>query len=148
NPAPSFNGVTFQSSSTGSYGFLMSFNPNDFDDWWYKEINWSGANQMTLRWITSIEIDDNSDIYIGGNIAVNPNSSTFFGDHLIGEHPVTTSYSGQRPFILKMNSTGEVQWSKIPSGYIDPVASTGTYYAYDVAINGNEVALATHGRST
>jgi len=139
------------SASPGSYGIVLSFNPVKFDGWWYKEINSSGANEMTLRWITSIEIDSNSDIYIGGNIAVNKNSSTFFGDHLIGEHPVTTSHSGHRPFILKMNSDGVVQWSKIPSGYIGSdttTPSTAVYYAHDVAINGNEVALATHGYVT
>src|SRR5690606_3207610 len=45
-------------------------------------------------------------------------------------------------------SQGEVQWSKIPSGYIDSGAATATYWALDVAVNGNEVALATQGRST
>src|SRR5690606_12665808 len=39
---PSFNGVSFQVSSTGNYNFFLSFNPNDLDDWWYKEITVSG----------------------------------------------------------------------------------------------------------
>lgn len=73
----------------------------------------------------------------------NSTNTVFFGDHSF-----SSVYSGNRPFILKMNSQGEVQWSKIPSGYIDSGAKSADYWALDVAVNGNEVALATQGRST
>src|SRR5690606_36227324 len=116
--------------------------PNNLNDWWYKQITGTGGAKLT-----SVAIDDNSDIYIGGVIYIgtgnSPDINVFFGDHSF-----SSSYSGNRPFILKMNSQGEVQWSKIPSGYIDSGAATGTYWALDVAVNGNEVALATQGRST
>ncbi len=140
NYSVSFNGVTFgeTDSSSNSYAYLLSFNPNDLQDWWYREFTGTGSSQ-----ITNIAIDSNSDIYIGGRYYLGSSNSASFGDYTF-----TNLVSGNRPYILKMNSDGEVQWSKTPSGYIDPVAATGSYFAYDVAINGNEVALATHGRST
>src|SRR5690606_38684277 len=116
---------------------------NDLDDWWYKQIL-TGDNDAIE--ITDITIDSNSDIYIVGKYfqsGSNPNPVTF-GSHTFRR----VLFRSHRPFILKMNSQGEVQWSKIPDGYIDQLASTGTYEALGVSVNGNEVALATNGWST
>ncbi len=141
NTTISFNGVDFKHPDYDNrYNFFISFNPDNLNDWWYKQITGTGTQQ-----ITSITLDDNSDVYLGGVIHMSSNSTNtvFFGDHSF-----SSVYSGNRPFILKMNSQGEIQWSKIPSGYIESAAATGDYWALDVAINGNEVALATQGRST
>src|SRR5690606_23046063 len=141
----SFNGITFGEASplnsNNSYAYFLSFNPDNLQDWWYREFTGSGNPQ-----ITGIEIDDNSDIYIGGKYFLGGSSgnTVAFGDYTFTEN----DYSGNRPYILKMNSDGEVQWSSIPTGYINPVNETSHYFAYDVGINGNEVALATHGSST
>src|SRR5690606_22597617 len=95
--------------------------------------------------LTSITIDSNSDIYIGGVIHMSSNSTNTVS---FGDHSFSSVYWGNRPFILKMNSQGEGQWSKIPSGYIDSGAQSADDWAVDVAVNGNEVAFATQGRST
>src|SRR5690606_27344989 len=142
NP-PSFNGVSFLQPGYSNYNFLLSFNSNDLDDWWYKQILVGTDNDIQ---ITDIAIDSNSDIYIVGKYfqgGSNPNPVTF-GDHTFDN----VSDSGNRPYIRRMNSEGEVQWSKIPDGYITSLAATGQYNVFDVALNGNEVALATNGWST
>ncbi|MFA5557231.1 MAG: T9SS type A sorting domain-containing protein [Flavobacteriaceae bacterium] len=139
---PSFNGTTFQvSSQGGNYNFFLSFNPNDLDDWWYKEITVSGdgtgGNNPSL--ITDIAIDDNSDIYISGSFSlINVSTNyTHFGDYTFN-----TTYSGFRPFVLKMNSQGVVQWSKIPD---EQPALIGEFY--NISLNNNELAVALSGRT-
>src|SRR5690606_26702841 len=79
NP-PSFNGVSFLQPGYNSYNFILSFNPNDLDDWWYKQTTPGGQRE-----INDIAIDSNSDIYIGGIVSIPSNTAVFFGDHLIGE---------------------------------------------------------------
>ena len=143
----SFNGVDFgQQYDVSSYLFVVSFNPDDLQDWWYREIVVEGGGSSRLG---GIEIDSNSDIYIGGgyfltNPSSNPDTNhAYFGDHTFSN---ALSYNGTRPFILKMNSQGVVQWSSIPSSITSAGGVNGTIYtAYDVAINGDEVALATVG---
>ncbi|MFA7649967.1 MAG: hypothetical protein WCY06_06525, partial [Flavobacteriaceae bacterium] len=142
NP-PSFNGTTFQASSTGNYNFFLSFNPNDLDDWWYKEITVSGdgTGGVNASSITDITIDDNSDIYIAGKyFLINPgnNNYTHFGEHTFEN----VTYSGHRPFVLKMNSQGVVQWSKIPD---EQPAIIGGFF--DISLNNNELAVALTGRT-
>ena len=136
-----FNGVAFGNpdSSNNHFAYLLSFNPDNLQNWWYREFTGTGDPR-----IEGIEIDSNSDIYIGGAIHMSSNSTNtvFFGDYSF-----SSVYSGNRLFILKMNSDGEVQWSKMPSGYIASEAGSGGVRGLDMAINGNEVALAAQGWS-
>src|SRR5690554_3393116 len=137
----SFNEVTFGEAnlSSNSYAYLLSFNPDNLQDWWYREFIGTGDPR-----IEGIEIDSNSDIYIGGAIHMTSNSTNtvFFGDYSF-----SSTYSGNRLFILKMNSQGEVQWSKMPNGYIASEAGSGGVRGLDVAIKGNEIPLAAQGWS-
>src|SRR5690554_1653228 len=105
-----FNEVTFgEQNTTGySYCFLISFNPNDLDDWWYKEIVLTGGNNGSV--INGLEIDSNSDVYINGSFTVSNSNTASFGEHTFN----TLTNIGSRAFILKMNSQGVVQWSKTP----------------------------------
>src|SRR5690554_2529323 len=135
-----FNDITFgQQNSSTAYCFFISFNPNDLDDWWYKEITVSDEG-INGSMISGIEIDSNSDIYITGNYFIINNESASFGSHTFSSTP----YHGTRPFILKMNPEGEVQWSKVPD---NQVSGGGTINSsirpYDLTINGDEVAMAT-----
>ena len=140
----SFNGVDFgqQNPDDYSYLYVISFNPDDLQDWWYREIISEDVTNSSR--FGGIEIDSNSDIYIGGSYHDLANSGTvYFGDHTFSN---ALSYNGTRPFILKMNAQGVVQWSSIPSSITSAGGVNGTIYtAYDVAINGDEVALATVG---
>src|SRR5690606_14316908 len=128
----SFNGVSFRQPDYGKYNFFLSFNANDLDDWWYKQILTGADNGIQ---ITDIAIDSNSDIYIQG-VYWQYSDIVTFGNY---NFPFT-SYTSHRVFILKMNSEGVVQWSKIPDS--QPVISI----PYTVALNDNEVALAYAGR--
>src|SRR5690606_2072888 len=98
----SFNGVSFKQPDYGKYNFFLSFNTNDLDDWWYKQIL-AGADNVIEN--TDITIDSNSDIYIIGKYFQSGSNSNpvTFGNHTFD----SVSYSGNRPYILKMNSEGE-----------------------------------------
>ncbi len=138
----SFNEVTFGEAnpSSNNYAYLLSFNPDNLQDWWYREFIGTGSPE-----INGIAIDNNSDIYIGGKYFLSGSATNTVA---FGDYTFPNTVSGNRPYILKMNAQGEVQWSKMPTGYNSPSAGTGIYHAYDVAINGNEVVLATHGWTT
>src|SRR5690606_29234461 len=132
----SFNGVSFRQPDYGKYNFFLSFNANDLDDWWYKQIL-TGDNDAIE--ITDITIDSNSDIYIVGKYfqsGSNPNPVTF-GSHTFED----VTYGGHRPFVLKMNPQGVVQWSKIPD---EQPAIIGGFF--DISLNNNELAVALTGR--
>src|SRR5690606_529493 len=133
-----FNDVTFgEQNSTGSrYCFIISFNPDDFQDWWYREVVVVGGYDQS--YLNGLEIDSNSDIYIGGSYNVGNSGTAFFGEYAFPGTP----YIGDRPFILKMNSEGEVQWSKTPDSQNIVGGGQTLPSSYDVAINGDEVALA------
>ena len=128
----SYNGVPFTHD-----GYILAIDAETFVEQWRKEI--TALNSNSDRCIYGLEIDQNSDIYIGGrfvNSPVTPGVS-------IGGYTLNTELAGNIPFILKMNSSGDILWHKVPDGYTNSLGTTVTQYAYDVAINGNEVALAT-----
>src|SRR5690554_3778466 len=140
----SFNGVDFgqQTPDGVFYLYVISFNPDDLQDWWYREIVVENSGNDSR--LGGIEIDSNSDIYIGGSYFLstassNPDSQAYFGDHTF-----SNAYSGTatRAFILKMNPQGAVQWSSIPSSSTSVGGTNGTIYtSYDVAINGDRKSV-------
>src|SRR5690606_31948469 len=97
-------------------------------------------------------IDSNGDLYIGGKLPRDPNTTVKILDP---KNPTSNPYSfnfdiayGNMPFIARLNKNGIVQWARTPSGYHWGPTITGSYYAFGIAINGNEVALATDGSNT
>lgn len=101
----SFNGVPILKQA-----FLISFtlSSNTITEVWRKEIN---TNQTTMDdEIHSIIKDANSsDIFISGRYYSDTVTPVTFGNYTF---PIV-SYNIQRPFVMKINSSGVVQWSKI-----------------------------------
>ena len=132
-----YNNITIEGRS-----YVLAINAANGSERWRKEMNTTDTQFDDSR-IYDLKIDSNNDIYIGGKFFNTGNAPLLFGTHTL-----SNNLTGNIPFILKMNSNGDVQWSKVPSAYIDPLVATGRHAAYEVALNGNEVALATHGRSS
>lgn len=132
----SFNNVPITKES-----YLIAFNVNGnvVSEAWRKEIEAGNANPDEE--IHSIIKDANSsDIYISGRYASLYSTATF-GNYTFP----TTSYNGHIPFVMKLNSDGNVQWAKIADGAPGTVGNT-TYgfMKSKIVQNGNEIGFA-HG---
>lgn len=133
--------LQYNNTAVQGRSYVLAINAGSGQEIWRKDMGATDTQFDDSR-IYGIEVDENSDLYIGGKFFNTGNSDVLFGNHIL-----SNELTGNIPFILKMNSSGTVQWSKVPTAYIDPLAATGGHMAYGVAINGNEVALATQGRS-
>ncbi|WP_202966991.1 T9SS type A sorting domain-containing protein [Chryseobacterium sp. Leaf180] len=133
----SFNNIPIDKEA-----FLIAFNlnGNTVIEAWRKEINTGFATSILDDEIHSIIKDAfTSDIYIAGRYYSNTTTAATFGSYTF---PIPT-YGIQRPFIMKLNSAGVVQWAKIPDAI--PAAVNGTAYRFmkgKIVQNGNEIGFA------
>ncbi|UOE39419.1 T9SS type A sorting domain-containing protein [Chryseobacterium oryzae] len=132
----SFNNISFTKEA-----YLLAFNVNGtiVTEAWRKEIEAGNANSDEE--IHSIIKDTNSsDIYISGRY-FSVNSTATFGNYTFP----TTSYNGHIPFVVKLNSAGNVLWSKIADGAPGTVGNaTYGFMKGRIVQNGNEIGFA-HG---
>ncbi|WP_262152717.1 T9SS type A sorting domain-containing protein [Chryseobacterium foetidum] len=132
---------TFNNTALTQEAFLIAFdiNGSSVSEAWRREID--AGNLNPDEEIHSIIKDSNSsDIYISGRY-FSVNSTATFGAYTFP----TTSYNGHIPFVMKLNSSGTVQWSKIADGA--PGTLGNTTYGFmkgRIAQNGNEIGFA-HG---
>ena len=124
----SYNNIDFIHAA-----YILVIDAETGEELWRKEL--SGINSFFEGRITAFEIDQNSDLYIGGRVF---NTGASFDDYALNNE-----LEGYVPFILKMDTDGNILWHKVPDGNTNSLGITVTQEAYDVAINGNEVALAT-----
>src|SRR5690606_11966207 len=132
----SFNGVSFTEQA-----YILAFSPTG-EQVWRKEI--ISPSMWSDDRIFDLEIDENSDLYISGLYYSNN------GQYLstLDDFDFPTNLSGDITYILKLNASGAVQWISRPTGYTEssnPNGTSGTQYPLDIAINGNELAVAMQG---
>jgi len=132
----SFNGVSFTEQA-----YILAFSPTG-EQVWRKEI--ISPSMWSDDRIFDLEIDENSDLYISGLYYSNN------GQYLstLDDFDFPTNLSGDITYILKLNASGAVQWISRPTGYTEssnPNGTSGTQYPLDIAINGNELAVAVQG---
>ncbi|MFZ4929588.1 T9SS type A sorting domain-containing protein [Chryseobacterium sp. Mn2064] len=116
--------------------FLLAFDGTAGAELWRKEITTNITGTSLDDEIHSIIKDPtSSDIYISGRYFMIGTTPTF-GNYTFP----SSSYQGQTPFVMKLNSGGSVQWTKIADG----ITSFGGYpfVKGKLAINGNELAFA------
>ena len=141
-----YSGTAFTKNS-----YILAINATNGNEIWRREIDTETVTSDDNR-IYDLDVDTNGDIYICGKLSREPNKNIKI---INPKNPTNNPYNftfdvayGLMPFIVKLNKNGVVQWARTPSGYNWGPAITGLYYAYGVAINGNEVALATEGGNT
>ena len=132
----SFNGSAFTEQA-----YILAFGPTGEEIWKHEIISpgiWSDDR------VFDIEIDENSNIYLSGLYFSNGNE---FVSTLNGfEFP--TNLTGHVTYVLKLNSSGMVQWISKPTGYTEsanPNTFSGTQYPLDLAVKGDEIAVAVQG---
>src|SRR5690606_28618168 len=125
-------------------GYILAFDGTSFNEVWRKKITGQSTNYDEIGQIT---IDEDSNIYLAGKYLISSQNSSnppYFGDYAL---PVNIGQynSGHAPFVLKLNSSGVVQWIRIPSGYTNNTARTALYFNRGLTLNGNEIATLPNG---
>ncbi|MDM1408514.1 T9SS type A sorting domain-containing protein [Myroides sp. DF42-4-2] len=99
--------------------------------------------------IFNMVLDDESNIYIAGTILTIHTRETQSIQILDPTNPSIPTFSytpgvnGSIPMIAKLNSQGTVQWMQATTALNEDAGAPGPIEAKGIAINGNEVALAT-----
>src|SRR5690606_41505605 len=88
--------------------------------------------------------DEASNIYLSGKYVNTSNTLEYFGDYLLPQSIGTHSF-GHMPFVMKLNSSGEIQWIRVPDGYTNNTAFTGLFENKGLTLNGNEIANLPNG---
>lgn len=122
--------------------FLIAFNVtgSSVNELWRREII-TGKTVLDDEIHSIIKDANSSDIYIAGRYYSDETTPVTFGNHMF---PIVT-YGIQRPFVMKLNSDGNVLWSKIPDDIPANVNRTAYRFMRGALVqNGNEIGFA-HG---
>ena len=120
-------------------GYLLAFDGNTGTEAWRKEFTPIIPNSLPDdNNVYDIVKDPNtSDIYIAGYYNVfSENIAVKFGDYTFPY--ITTNYN---PYVMKLNSAGQVQWATIPSGLSANSTSGYNFVKGRIALNNNEIAF-------
>ncbi|QQU00876.1 T9SS type A sorting domain-containing protein [Myroides odoratus] len=96
--------------------------------------------------IFNMVLDEDSNIYIAGRLSSRETESVQILDPTNPSIPpfsYTPGVNGSIPMIAKLNSQGTVQWMQATTALNEDAGAPGPTEAKGIAINGNEVALAT-----
>jgi len=142
--------LTYNGETIVNKSFILAFNGNNGNEAWRRELYSNPSNnQLANNRFTSLKIDSNSDVYIGGNLFIHPNDQNvkFYDptDTNVQPYLFTPGADYTIPMIVRLNSSGTVQWVQATEDYSVGAPAPGPRRAKGIAINGSEVALATQG---
>jgi len=128
----SFNGTPFTEQ-----GYILAFSTSG-SEIWRKEV--SCVSSFKDSRFLDFEIDGDSSLYLSGKYLLDESNP---GVSMNG-YQFPSDIGGNVVYVMKMNPAGEVQWFSKPSGYTTSNGIfTGSHMGYDLAINGDEIGLAT-----
>jgi len=146
-PSESFP-VTFGGDAIINKSFLLAISDSNGNEIWRREIYSVPINNNPLatNYFWSLKIDNNSDIYFGGNIYQSVNSQAPIKiydptDTTLSDYSFIPSASTSLPTLVKFNSSGSVQWVKQPTAFANNFSTGAFVIPKGIAINGNEVAF-------
>ncbi|MDN3706297.1 T9SS type A sorting domain-containing protein [Myroides ceti] len=143
---------TYDNKTVVNRSYIIAFSGTDGSMEWLREIYSQPTNgqPISTNRITSLKIDTNSDIYIGGNVRKNQNETNLKiydpTDASVQPYLFTPGADyGTLPMIAKLNSSGTVQWVQSTSAHDSTVSATANRIGKGIALNGNEVAFGVQG---
>src|SRR5690606_19463032 len=138
----SYGGVPFSENA-----YLLAFNGSTGSEVWRREID--NTHAIPGDRIDDIVMDAAGNIFITGfytTIKVNNISQPFTFNKPAGQ--TNPNYNlpntgNTNPFVIKLNSDGDILWHTIATGYSTSVTEAGYQFSKGrLAVNGNEVAFA------
>lgn len=122
--ALSFNGVPFEKTM-----YILAVDSQGNQLWRIEENNSENFYTAQLR---DLEIDADSNIYICGNYFRNDDTTVTFSNYTF-----PMDVFGNILYVMKLDSSGNVLWGTTPT------YETTSNIAFDLVVNGDEVAVAT-----
>src|SRR5690606_33991534 len=122
--------------------FILAINGETLEEEWRRSCGSGGDEHMS-----DIVIDNLHNIYLSG-MYYNPTGSTdsnYFGDYELPDN--IGGVKGKVPFVIKLNSGGEVQWIRVPDAYGDSTVHHGTIGNHAVSVVNEEVITVPNGRA-
>jgi len=137
-----------------NYTFIMAFDGSDGSEVWRREIYTdppqNNPSHMPPNRIHSLALDDNSDVYFGGqldwrNFNIPGSIMKIYDPNDSGTDYVFTpnAMTNNMPFLVRLNNQGTVQWVKTPE-LAPNYSSSIAIRSKGIALRGNEVALGSH----
>jgi hypothetical protein len=142
----SFDGDPIENRS-----FILAFDDNNGSENWRREIYSIPVSPGVPKsnCIFALMVDNNSDVYVAGsfNHHNDPNVKIYDPtDSSVPPYFFTVGITSTIPMIIQFdNSDGNVQWVKSITGFNPTAGTPGPLYAYDIAVNNNEIGLGTQG---
>lgn len=142
---------TYDNKTVVNRSYIIAFSGTDGSLEWLREIYSNSINGLlATNRITSLKIDTNSDVYIGGNVRKNQNETNLKiydpTDASVEPYLFTPGADyGTLPMIAKLNSSGTVQWVQSTSAHDSTVSASANRIGKGIALNGNEVAFGVQG---
>lgn len=134
NPFP----LAYNSNPINNDGFMLAINGSNGNEIWRKEFNTPNTTAQDDK-IFGLIKDNNSNVYLSGYYyrGVSTTAVASFGDYTF---PLPFN-SGINPFVLKINSSGVVQWAKIHDELTATAPMGYRFMRGPVILNGNELAF-------
>src|SRR5690606_35525972 len=123
--------------------FILAIDGETLEEEWR-----SGLNPIVyIESITDIALGESNFIYLSGMYGNPANSSSprNFGGYELPDN--IGGLNGKVPFVIKLNSSGEVQWVRVPDAYGDSTVRHGTIENESVSIINEEVITVPNGRA-
>jgi len=140
---------TYDNKTVVNRSYIIAFNGADGSLEWLREIYSNDVNGfLATNRINSLVVDTNSDIYIGGNLYKAQNETNL---KIYDPYDSTTDYTFTPgadwtiPMIVKLSSSGTVQWVQATAAYSSGVLGPAPRHGKGIALNGNEVAFGAQG---
>ncbi|MFT3796037.1 T9SS type A sorting domain-containing protein [Flavobacterium sp.] len=128
----SFNGQPFTKQA-----YILAFGASG-NEVWRKEITCTSPFQDSR--FLDFEIDGDSNLYFAGKYVIDSESPSVN----MNGYQFPSDLGGNIVYLMKLNAAGEVQWFSKPSGYTTSTGIfTGSNFAHDLVINGDEIGVAT-----
>ena len=127
--------LTLNGTDLEDQAYIMAFN-SEGTNIWLKEI--TSPSMFKDSRIYDLKIDNDSSLYLSGKYYIN----VPYGGVSYGDYAFPTVVEGNVPYVMKLNTSGAVQWMTTPSGYTTEIY-TGSHHNHALVINGDEIGVAT-----
>ncbi len=145
--------LTYDGQTIVNRSYIIAIDGNDGSKKWIREIYSDPGTSSNLSGnkISSVAIDDNSNVYIAGSRFRHPSYPDIKiydpANPSVTTYNITTGADFTVPMAVKFNSDGDVQWVQATAAFSTGVLAPDLRHGIGIAINNNEVALGAQGGS-
>ena len=143
--------LSYAGTSLSDDGYVLAINGTNGNEVWRREFTtYAGAPTPTPapdEKIYSLLKDDTGNLYLSGRYFSSATPIPTFSGGSYSYNLAVTQQAGNQNFVIKLNSSGNVLWAKIPTSTNTSFAGHNSTRAR-ISLNGNEIAFVKGTRGT